>query len=366
MTNQQTNTIQTKLRTATATLAEMAVRHTTFEAYLDECIKLLLGQFPELSPPVHLNGVIVKHPTLDLIPLDKTISPELGPFGQLPMSASRSGLTLEFRLPPKNNEPIWNTLQFWSHMLSQVWEASPNYDVKERLHLYRNLSLVAQRVNRELATEHVLIEACQSIVETMSDVDHVGLVINDNAPISATVFAEYPDVGNTGARLNLVGYRVFEVMQDTLQPVVINRLEDHKELLGDNYEILKAVGIKSNLIFPLVIQNSMIGSIGIDTLNQYHTFTQAEIEILGLIADQIAISIHNAELFDDVSSRIVSEALTSRVTEKLPLRADLNTLMQTAARELGVVLGARSARVYLNEDYLNPSTSQRKPETKKG
>lgn len=360
MTTPQANTHLAHLRNAIADLANLALNSQSFETYVQRAANALAKHWPGLSDPA-----LVHQPPPDKVARASTaLAParqgQPGHFIHFPLTTDYEFLTIEFVLDdPDANGELLDTLQLWSQQVNQVWEAAPSQDIKEELHLYRGLSLVAQRVNRELASERVLQEACQSIVESIEAVNHVGVVINDNAPINGTVVAEFPDFGNRGVPIKLEGYAVYERMLKTLKPVVINSVAQADELLGENQQTLLDVGIKSVLLLPLVVQNSLIGSIGLDVFEQEHVFTSAEIEVMDIVATQIAIGVHNAELFEEVSSRIVSEALSSRVTEKLPLRAELDELFQAAARELGITLGARTAIVHFNEAYLNPDSLAR-------
>jgi hypothetical protein len=330
VTPQQVNASLTKVRLATNTLADLAVRSNTFEQYIVSALDYLKSEWPDLDA--------------QLVTTDATSSKTR----TLALNASEQTLLLEL---PALDGAEWEALRLWSQFVTQVWTAKPQTPTDRQLKLYRGLTEVAHRVNRELANEQILIETCRAIVESVDEVDHAGVVLNDNAPISGTVVAEYPDFDNIGVQLKLRGYKVFERMENSLEPIVINNVAEANELLGENYDIIMGAGIKSMMILPITIQNSLIGSIGLDVTTKLHTFTKEEVEVLGSIATQIALGIHNAELFDEISSRIVSEALTTRVTERLPLRSDLNTLLQTAARELGLILGATRARIVINTDY---------------
>lgn len=330
MTTQQANTSLTKVRLATNNLAELAIRSDTFEQYVTSALDYLKSEWTDLDA--------------QLVSSDTTSSKTR----TLILNASEQVLLLEL---PALEGYEWDALRLWSQFLTQVWATKPQTPTDRQLKLYRGLTEIAHRVNRELANEAILVETCRAIVEAIEDVEHAGFVLNDNAPISGTVVAEYPDLNNIGVQLQLRGYKVFEQMENTLEPIVINNVAESQDLLGENYEIIMGVGIKSMLILPISIQNSLIGSIGLDVTTRLHDFTKEEVEVLRSIATQIALGIHNAELFDEISSRIVSEALTTRVTERLPLRSDLNTLLQTAARELGLILGATRARIVINTDY---------------
>lgn len=335
MTDPQTNLSITGVRLATAGLMDLAARTDTFHEYVDIALNILKTKWPEISRAT-------------LIHSDTTSSRAR----TLVLETTGSAALIEV---PTISKDGWEILRLWGQMVSQIWSNRTRPSSDRVLQLYESLYHIGERLNKEMVNENMLSEVCQIIVEAVDYVGHVGLVMNDYVQHKGTVIAEYPDFGNVGTQLNLRGYRLIEQLQNTLEPIAIDDVTQAQGLLGDNYNTIIGVGIKAMLVLPIVVQKSLVASIGLDVTSGPHQWTREEVEVLRSIATQLSLGMYNAELFEEISSRIVSEALTTRVTERLPLRSDINTLLQTAARELGLILGARQARIVLNTDIAEPT-----------
>ncbi len=228
---------------------------------------------------------------------------------------------------------------------SHVASSLRNMEYVERLRLFKGLSQVVQRVSVELASEQVLVAACQSVVEAIEGVDHAGIVLNDNAPISGTLVAEYPARAAIGEKLQLEGYEVYHQMEQTLMPIVINDINSAKDLLGPNFKFLAAMGIKSLMVIPLIVQNEFIGSIGVDSTKQAHQFTPAEIEVMNAVAAQLAISIRNAELFEQLEARTEELAKANQLKSEFlakmshELRTPMNSILGFSETLLSGIYG---------------------------
>jgi GAF domain-containing protein/HAMP domain-containing protein len=126
---------------------------------------------------------------------------------------------------------------------------------------------------------------------------------------------------------------------------------------------------RTELVIPLKIGDRVIGALDVHH-NLPHAFTEDDRSIFEILADQIAITIQNARLFETTLRRAEREQAVLKVTSAIRASNDIDGMLQTAVHELRQVLGAKHGRVQLVEapagissDFVNPSTDNRVGDT---
>lgn len=79
-------------------------------------------------------------------------------------------------------------------------------------------------------------------------------------------------------------------------------------------------------------------------------WTAEEITLLETLADQLGVALENARLYQDTQRRAIRERLTGQVTARMRETLDVDTVLQTAVREIGEALGLHDVTVRLNLD----------------
>ena len=206
--------------------------------------------------------------------------------------------------PPGANQPFDQTeielLTRFGQLVSIALENARLYAVEQarledqarRVEQWRKVQEISATLNTSLDLEQVLHTACEMFVELVT-VDHCGIILIDETLEYGRLVAEYP-------RTELCGIKV--PLNPAIQKVVENRAlfvssnVPHDPAVNE-YPALKSLGVKSILIAPLVIQDQVIGSIGLDATEQSYTFSEEEQKICQVVAGQIAIAVANARTF---------------------------------------------------------------------
>jgi GAF domain-containing protein len=104
---------------------------------------------------------------------------------------------------------------------------------------------------------------------------------------------------------------------------------------------------RSELAVALKIGDDVIGVLDAQ-VNRPFAFTQDDVTVLEVLADQIAIGIQNARLFQATLQRARREQAVVDVTSRIRSSQSIDEILRTAVREMRRALGARRALIWLN------------------
>ena len=103
---------------------------------------------------------------------------------------------------------------------------------------------------------------------------------------------------------------------------------------------------KGGLRIPLVLRGQEIGSIALQRKDSTH-WTSMEKDLAEKVATQIALALENSRLLEETRRRALQEQTVSEISARLGRSLDVDTLLQTAARELGSLPDVAEASVYI-------------------
>jgi GAF domain-containing protein len=101
---------------------------------------------------------------------------------------------------------------------------------------------------------------------------------------------------------------------------------------------------KSLVRIPITIHDEQIGSLGL-ALPASKVLTEDEMDIAKAIAERVALSVENARLFEETSSRAERERTVAQISNKIRSTNDPEVMIQTALQELQHALGASKVQI---------------------
>ena len=134
-------------------------------------------------------------------------------------------------------------------------------------------------------------------------------------------------------------------------PEEVRNMQEAEELamLGD------AQTIPTSLIFvPLLLGQDVLGVLSVQAY-EVNAYTQADVDLLSGIAKYVALALENSRLLTETRQTAAREQLLREISATINTSIDAESVLQTAAREIGRAIGAET---YV---YLTPDISTTKP-----
>jgi signal transduction histidine kinase len=130
------------------------------------------------------------------------------------------------------------------------------------------------------------------------------------------------------------------------KPVVINNAADHPIYTVPQ---AKAWGIHAIAGFPLRHNDQIIGAFTVTYLFP-HAFSDDELLLLNLLADQAAVAVNNARLFTRFKRQLRDMSALVDMAKQITGKLDLNSILQTTVQTLRGLLNARASAITMLTD----------------
>ncbi len=171
-------------------------------------------------------------------------------------------------------------------------------------------------------------------------------------PVAANTFARVPqdlvEAWNQDQRSEALGaHPIRTLFERTRRPVIIDDPWNDERLWEGQREILRAAGLRSVLVAPMMWGSDVVGSLGVAS-KQERAFTSRDAQFLTAVATQVAAIVRMATLVDELQAS--SQRLEEAQTETVMLLAaaaeahdrttgrhlqSVRSLVEALARELG-------------------------------
>ncbi len=106
---------------------------------------------------------------------------------------------------------------------------------------------------------------------------------------------------------------------------------------------------QSSLVAPVLLRGEVIGALGLHDENR-RQWGEEEIALVKSVVEQMSLAAENLRLLDQTQRRATREQIVSQITSRIRESLDLDTVLQTAAREIGDALGVHDLEIELKTD----------------
>jgi PAS domain S-box-containing protein len=103
----------------------------------------------------------------------------------------------------------------------------------------------------------------------------------------------------------------------------------------------------STLVVPIVLRDQPIGAVGFRSERADRRWTQEEVNMIEVLAEQFALAAENLRLLDDTQRRAERERLTANIAAHMRESLNMETILRTTVQEIQQALGLSEVVVHL-------------------
>jgi PAS domain S-box-containing protein len=261
----------------------------------------------------------------------------------------------------------WNDEPATLNFLTDITKRKQDEQLKSKYQEQKMLFELTQALSTAVDLNQLLKIATEKITELIG-IERSSIVLVNPDGKSATFRTLYTQKGKTTSKL--LGYTF---KSDTF--LQLKRLILKKPFVVNDTSLLppvsflksffKQLGIKSNLSVSLISRDKLLGCINIATRVKQHTFSTAEIRLLQMIANTIAVIIENYKFLEDLKSQsqqldiqLKEQKMLFELTQALSFATDIKQLRKIAVQTVARLMHAERVGIGIissKEDSLNVS-----------
>lgn len=226
-------------------------------------------------------------------------------------------------------------------------------EVQERARRLALINRLSALTSSTLERNVILHTASELLLEVFR-VGHCAIILHEDDTGTGSVIAESPETHTGIQYIRPDEYPLIVEMFELHETRVINDADDQDELQLPDQILMNPGDVQAVLLLPLIARSQRIGFIVLDAYDPDHTFTETDRDLGATVASQIAISIINAELYDQAveANRLKSEFLANISHE---LRTPLNPIIGYTDLMLDQIYGALNAKQEERLEAVNDS-----------
>jgi len=274
-----------------------------------------------------------------------------GPLQTLSDAAMRmAGGDLQSPVTIKRNDEVGLLAEAFNSMSADLRGLYQDLEhkVEARTQQLQTAADVGRAATSILSTEDLLSRSVELIRDRFGYY-HVSIFLLDEAGRWA-VLSE--STGEVGAQLKARGFRLAVGSSSLIGWVTANKqsriaLDVVGEEIYFQNELLPDT--RSEAALPLRVGERLIGALDVQS-RALNAFNQSDMEVLQVLADQLAVAVENGRLFSRQERVAELEQRVAAMTAKIHASLTVDAILENAAIELGQVFGASKVVVRLAPD----------------
>ncbi|MHB8646110.1 MAG: GAF domain-containing protein [Thermomicrobiales bacterium] len=132
-------------------------------------------------------------------------------------------------------------------------------------------------------------------------------------------------------------------------PLAIADVETDRRLSSDERVMLIANNVKSALFVPIIVNDTLFGTIGLDATRAARSFTTDEIALAETVSNQLAVAISNAALHGEMQQRMTELATLAEVGATVAASLDFDEVVNRVLAAIAALIPHDGAFLMLDE-----------------
>ena len=200
---------------------------------------------------------------------------------------------------------------------------------------------ISSQVSREITSILDIDQLLSQVVALIKDAFgyafvHIYLLDQNKEQLILRASSEFGRIGPQIMKMTQRGLNVKAVLEN--KAIVINETDSEPAYMANT----KLVEIHSEVVIPLRIENKVIGTLDVNSTRS-GVFTEEEVLVLQSLADQIAIAIHNANLYKQSQRLAILE-------ERNRLARDMHDSVTQSTYSMGLLIEGWNQMIANGED----------------
>jgi GAF domain-containing protein len=123
--------------------------------------------------------------------------------------------------------------------------------------------------------------------------------------------------------------------------------EDMEEAMKQGRAVAGQSELGATVAMPLRVRGQVIGVLDAHKPAGRGEWTEDEMTLFQALVDQLGVALDSARLYQDAQRRAAEDRLVSEIASRLQATMDVDTVLQTAVREMGNALGIEKVELRL-------------------
>jgi GAF domain-containing protein len=251
----------------------------------------------------------------------------------------------------KENRFTQNDLRFITSLSAQIGGAINNTRLLEQAHKralqLQTVAEISREVSSSLIVDNLLRQAVQLTCERF-DLYHAAVFLLDETKEFAVIREA---TGEAGAQMKRAGHKlsvgsksIVGYVAKNNEPLVVN--DTSKD---PNYYANPLMSeTQAEAALPLRVGDEVIGVLDVQS-RQTFVFTEENIKIMQILADQMAVAVVNSQLFAEAQERLSQHRLLHHVTTAAASSTTIEEALTSAVQGLQVTLGGDQIAILLSD-----------------